>query len=216
LPFTTSAEWQQPVFYAVCAALLLILLFNLPYVGRFLRSIFSFALLVLCLFLFFEQAAFDPGLARLTTKLGLDRQEVVGGEVRIRMSCDGHFWVQASVNGVERRMLVDSGATVTALSRTTAGLASVDHGIGLLPVIMRTANGTVRAETGTVRRLNIGTIEARDLKVIVSAALGDIDVLGMNFLSQLASWRVEDRTLILVPHKKPGTNSVDVRPPGAA
>src|SRR3546814_543678 len=30
-------------------------------------------------------------------------------------------------------------------------------------------------------------------------ALGDIDVLGMNFLSQLASWRVEGRTLILVP-----------------
>ena len=29
---------------------------------------------------------------------------------------------------------------------------------------------------------------------------GDIDVLGMNFLSRLKSWRVEGRTLILTPH----------------
>ena len=34
---------------------------------------------------------------------------------------------------------------------------------------------------------------------MISPALGTIDILGMNFLSQLASWRVEDRTLILVP-----------------
>src|SRR3546814_4577440 len=42
----------------------------------------------------------------------------------------------------------------------------------------------------------LGGITARDLKVAISPALGDIDVLGMNFLSQLASWRVEGRTLI--------------------
>lgn len=66
-------------------------------------------------------------------------------------------------------------------------------------MIMRTANGTVSAETGTVERLRLGNIEARNLKVVVSSALGNIDVLGMNFLSQLASWRVENRTLVLVP-----------------
>jgi aspartyl protease family protein len=27
-----------------------------------------------------------------------------------------------------------------------------------------------------------------------------MDVLGMNFLSQLQSWRVEGRTLVLAPH----------------
>lgn len=202
MPITINPEWQQLALYAVGAALLLILLFNLPYVGRLLRSLFSFALLVFCLFLLLEQAHFDPTLARLTTKLGLDSQEVVGEEVRIRIARDGHFWAQVSVNGIKRRMLVDSGATVTALSQSTAVLASVDHGVGLLPVIMRTANGTVQAETGTVERLNLGNIEAHNLKVVVSPALGNVDVLGMNFLSQLASWRVEDGTLILVPRNQ--------------
>src|SRR3546814_3443232 len=86
-------------------------------------------------------------------------------------------------------MLVDSGATITALSERTAELASVDRSASLLPVIMRTANGTVRAETGVVDRLGLGSIEASNLKVVISPAPGTIDVLGMNFLSQPASWR---------------------------
>src|SRR3546814_16204698 len=77
---------------------------------------------------------------------------------------------------------------------------SVDRSASLLPVIMRTANGTVRAETGVVDRLGLGSIEASNLKVVISPALGTIDVLGMNFLSQLASWRVAGRNLILIQH----------------
>ncbi len=199
LPLSINPEWQQLALYAVGAALLLILLFNIPYAGRMLRALFSFAMLAFCLFLLFQQAPFDPNLARLTAKLGIDGQDVTGEDVRIRMASDGHFWAQVSINGVERRMLVDSGATVTALSQQTADLAGVARGAGLVPVLMRTANGTIRAETGTVDQLRLGGIEARNLKVVVSPALGNIDVLGMNFLSQLAWWRVEGRVLILAP-----------------
>lgn len=204
MPIAISPEWQQLALYAVGGALLLTLLFNLPYVGRIVRSLFSFALLALFLFVLLRQAPFDPNLARITARLGLDTQEVVGEEVRIPLARDGHFWATASINGVETRMLVDSGATVTTLSQSTARSASVDTGGTLLPVIMRTANGTVPAATGTVEHLRLGSIEARDLKVVVSPALGNIDVLGMNFLSQLASWRVEDATLILVPEPAGG------------
>lgn len=199
LPFTITPEWQQLAIYAAAAALLLILLFNIPYVGRVLRSLFSFAVLAFGLFLLFQQAPFNPGLSRFAQDLGLDGQHVSGEEVRIPMARDGHFWAEVSINGTERRMLVDSGATVTALSRQTAEQAAVETGASLLPVMMQTANGTVPAETGVIEQLRIGTIEARDLKVVISPALGNLDVLGMNFLSQLDSWRVEENTLILVP-----------------
>ena len=96
-------------------------------------------------------------------------------------------------------MLIDSGATVTTLSEQTAERASVDRGSSLLPIVMRTANGIVPARTGSIDRITLGGIEARNLKVAISPAIGDIDVLGMNFLSQLASWRVEGGTLIMVP-----------------
>ena len=54
-------------------------------------------------------------------------------------------------------------------------------------------------QTGTIDELRVGNIVARNLKVVSAPGL-DLDVIGMNFLSQLESWRVEGRTLILVPH----------------
>jgi aspartyl protease family protein len=48
--------------------------------------------------------------------------------------------------------------------------------------------------------MRLGNIVARDLKAVVSPALGDMNLLGMNFLSKLKGWRVEGRTLIRVPH----------------
>jgi aspartyl protease family protein len=203
MPLTINPEWQQLAMYALGAALLLMLLFRLPYVGRALRVLFSLAMLALCLFVLLQQAPFDPTLSRVAGKLGLNGQEVVGDELRVRMSRDGHFWVDARVNGVERRMLIDSGATITALSASTVAQAGVGSDASLMPVIMQTANGAVRATTGTVDRLEIDGIEARDLKIVTSPALGEINVIGMNFLSQLASWRVEGRTLILTPKREP-------------
>ncbi len=67
------------------------------------------------------------------------------------------------------------------------------------PVIMRTANGNAPARLATIETLQAGSVRARDLDAVVSPAIGDVNVLGMNFLSRLDSWRVEDNVLILVP-----------------
>ena len=199
---TISTEWQQIAIYAVLAALALAFIQRIPFIGPIVRFAFSIGLLALCLFILFQQAPYEPSLARIAERLGVNGQEVSGGEVRIRMSPDGHFWARATINGVERRMLVDSGATITAISEDTARAAAVSSGTSLVPIVLQTANGMAQARTGSVKRLELGSITARDLKVAISPALGDINVLGMNFLSDLASWRVEGRTLILVPKTK--------------
>jgi len=200
MPIASGPEWQNVALYAVAAALALILVQKIPVVGRLIRFGITLGILAFALFLLAQQAPFEPHLARLAGSLGLDKQEVVGREVRIRMAQDGHFWAEASLNGVRRRMLVDSGATVTALSEATAAQAGIEPGETLVPVMLRTANGMTPARTGSVKSLRLGTVKATDLKVVVSPALGDLDILGMNFLSKLESWRVEGRTLILVPH----------------
>lgn len=193
-------EWQHLVLYAVGAALLIMLLQRIPFVGRIVRFAFSLGLLAFLIFILMQQAPYQPELARLTDRLGLDDQQVAGKELHVKMSPDGHFWVLASINGVERRMLVDSGATVTAISERTARDAKVNSGTGLAPVVLQTANGAAPAQTGKVDELRVGNIVARNLRIVTSPGLGRLDVLGMNFLSKLESWRVEGRTLILVPH----------------
>ena len=195
-------DTQSPYFLpAVIGGLvLLVLLARTRVLGALLRTLFSLALLGIVALLLIQRAPYDPTLASIASRLNLDGQEVVGEELRIRMSPDGHFYANATINGVKRRMLIDSGATVTALSARTAAEAGLEPDAGLLPVVMKTANGMTRAETAEVDELRMGNIVARELHVVVSPALGDMDLLGMNFLSKLKGWRVEGRTLILVPH----------------
>lgn len=125
-------------------------------------------------------------------------QQVKGGELRIRASGDGHFWIDGEVNGRAVRFLVDSGATVTTLTRATAEAAGVTRSGGF-GVVIETANGTTIVDRGRAQSLRIGPIERGDLPVHISATLGDTNVLGMNFLSTLSAWGVEGRTLVLKP-----------------
>ena len=200
MPVSTVPEWQTLALYAAGITLLFFLLQRIPVVGRFIRFAVSFALFAFLIFMLLQQAPYQPTLARFTESLGIDDQRVVGDELRVRMSGDGHFWVNATINGVPRRMLIDSGATVTAISAGTAGEAGVETGTGLAPVILKTANGMAPAQTGAIDELRVGNIVARNLKIVSAPGLGNMDVIGMNFLSQLQSWRVEGRTLVLVPH----------------
>lgn len=121
---------------------------------------------------------------------------VAGRETRIPMAVDGHFWVEATVNGKPIKFLVDSGATMTTVDRATAREA----GIEISPnrdQLVRTGNGVIRVATGRVGRIEIGGIERREMRVQV--ADGDnLNVLGMNFLSSLSRWGVEGRWLVLV------------------
>src|SRR5437762_14167909 len=112
-------EWQHLAFYAVAAALIIVLLQRLPLVGRLVRFAFSLGLLAFFIFIVLQQAPYQPELARFTDKLGLDDQQVAGKELHVRLSPHGHFWAIESINGVTRRMLIDSGATVTAISEST-------------------------------------------------------------------------------------------------
>jgi aspartyl protease family protein len=193
-------QWQHLALYAVGAALIIMLLQRIPIVGRIIRFAISLGLLAFLLFILLQQAPYQPELSRLTSSLGLDDQQVSGRELRVRMGPDGHFWVIASINGIKRRMLIDSGATVTAISEDTARAAAVKTGTNLAPVMLRTANGVAAAQTGSIDELRVGNIVARNLKIVTAPGLGGLDVLGMNFLSKLQSWRVEGGVLVLVPH----------------
>ncbi len=192
---------QGPLYLAIAGALVAVTIARRIPVLRTLVSVATWVILAgLLVTVLGQREAFDPYLGRIAAALKLDGQEVVGGETRIRQSADGHFWVRVTVGGVRQRMLVDSGATVTALSARTAAQMGLEPSTGIVPVLLTTANGTVRAQTVTVPELRLGSIVARDLSAVVSPAFGDVNVVGMNFLSRLKSWRVEDNTLILVPH----------------
>ena len=119
-----------------------------------------------------------------------------GRETRIPMAIDGHFWVNATLNGHDVKFLVDSGATMTTIDRQTANDTGVQ--VSKRPdQLVRTGNGVIRVSSGRADELSVGEIVRRDVGLQV-ADNDDLNVLGMNYLSTLSRWGVEGRWLILV------------------
>jgi aspartyl protease family protein len=126
------------------------------------------------------------------------------------MARDGHFWLRAEINGVPARFLVDTGATLTAVSSDTAERAGLAPRRAGIPIRMQTANGMVAAKLTEIDDLRFGNVAAHGLDAIIAPGLGPTNVVGMNLLSRLSSWRVENNVLILVPHHpQPVAQAVD-------
>jgi len=170
-----------------------------PRLSRLLHGMGNLGLIAALLLTIVQVARFTTDSDFALPQVGMPRQTVSGGETHIRLAQDGHFWIEADVNGTPQRFMVDTGATLTAVSPSTAAAAGLGRDAQRPPVMLRTANGTVTADLVTIRELRLGNIAARDLDAVVAPGIGETNVIGMNLLSRLASWRVEGKTLILVP-----------------
>ncbi|QWC55983.1 TIGR02281 family clan AA aspartic protease [Erythrobacter sp. 3-20A1M] len=157
-----------------------------------------------------QVARMDPRFDVAMSDLGLPEQRVEGKETRVPLAPDGHYWLKARVNGEQANFLVDTGATLTAISARTAERAGIEPRRDRMPVMMTTANGTVRVGTTTIDELRFGNVAARGLDAVIAPNLGNTNVIGMNLLSRLAGWRVENGELILVPnHPQPEADTTE-------
>jgi aspartyl protease family protein len=180
---SSLAARQLPIGQAVRLALAWLLIFAVIFVGYSFRD-----------------ELIGAG-RRVTGNLFDGGGRTEGGTLRVPMAEDGHFWVRATVNGTKLRFLIDSGATTTSLSTAAARSAGVAIDESGFPVMLETANGPAQARRARIEQMSVGPIRTRDLAVLVSPGLGSTNLLGMNFLSSLESWRVEGRTLVLQPRQ---------------
>ena len=195
----------QPLLALALAAMALVLAGGLlrhlsPMLGGLVRGIGHLGLFGALMLTIMQVIRVSQGSDLSLPQLGMPEQQVSGSETRVPLARDGHFWIRATVNGVPHRFLVDTGATLTAISPDVAEAAGLEPQPLRQPVLLRTANGSVPAQVVTIGELKLGTVVARDLDAVVAPGMEGTSVLGMNFLSRLASWRVEGRTMILVPH----------------
>lgn len=190
----------QVAILAVMAVLLgSSILRPVPLVGRALRLGGNLALIVVLGLTALSYVRLEPAFDNVLPTLGFRSQQVVGSETRVPLSSDGHYWVDGRVNGVRQRFMVDTGATVTVLSSEAAEAAGIAPDPATMPLTVHTAGGPILARLGTIDELRAGSIEADGLEAIVTGAESGVNVLGMNFLSRLKSWRVEDGVLVLTP-----------------
>jgi aspartyl protease family protein len=129
---------------------------------------------------------------------GMDAGILVMTATELKKDNSGHFRATASINGSDVKVLVDTGATVVALSYEDA------EDIGLKPhnldfnVPVSTANGIAQAASVMLDRVEIDGVGVDGVAGLVlpeGALKGTL--LGMSFLGRLSGFKVEDGVLHL-------------------
>jgi aspartyl protease family protein len=114
-------------------------------------------------------------------------------------SADGHFWAQGQVNGVPVRFLVDTGATVVALTPADAqhlgfDLQQLSYGSSVV-----TAGGKTRAAAVRLASVDVGGAQLEGVDALVIEKGLDASLLGMSYLGRLSSFRATRQALVLTP-----------------
>lgn len=119
------------------------------------------------------------------------------GEVRLGRNADSHFYADVDVGGANVRMMVDSGASMVALTRADAEAIGIN--VDSLPIggMAKTAGGDVPLRRVVLDSVQIDGIEVRQVEAAVVDADMGVSLLGQSYLSKLDSVKVEGDTMTL-------------------
>lgn len=126
-------------------------------------------------------------------------QVTAEGALRVHAAENGHFYIEAEINGSAERFLVDTGASDIVLSPRAAYVAGFDVQSLNYSRAYETANGRVTAAPVMIDVLQVGPVTLRDVPASVNGAEMDESLLGIAFLKSFASYTVDGDTLTLYP-----------------
>lgn len=101
-------------------------------------------------------------------------------EITLNQNRQGHYLLNAQVNGHPITFLIDSGATVTSIPMNLAKRLQLPKGI---PFSVQTANGVATAYQTTLQELKLGNIVLSNVRASLNEGMqGNEALLGMNVL----------------------------------
>lgn len=119
------------------------------------------------------------------------------GEHMIERASDGHFYVEAQVNGRPVRFLVDTGASAVVLTMADAQRTGLPFSLQDFSVIARGASGDVRGQRIRLGSVAVGDQMAYDVDGAVVAEGLDVSLLGQSYLSRLRSVEIDGNRMTL-------------------
>ncbi|MEO0463090.1 MAG: TIGR02281 family clan AA aspartic protease [Pseudomonadota bacterium] len=120
-----------------------------------------------------------------------------GGDHALTRRADGHFYAPTTVNGMRVQMLVDTGASVVALTGADARAAGVFWDESDVMPVGRGASGDVYGVPVRLREIAIGGMTQRNVEAIVVPQGLDVSLLGQSYLSRLRSVEINGDTMQL-------------------
>ncbi len=124
---------------------------------------------------------------------------VPGQPAQIARSADGHYWAEADIDGRAVRVLVDTGASVVALTRADARRL----GLRLVPAdftrTVETASGPVKAAAVELDHVAVSGARVDKVSALVVEKGLPHSLLGMSYLGRLSAFEARPTGLTLRP-----------------
>ena len=119
--------------------------------------------------------------------------------VTLKASRTGHFFARAYINGKPIAVMVDTGATMIAMTYKDAERLGLRPHSSDFTMTSRTANGTARMAPVKLDSVRIGDVEVSNLRGTISEqGKLHITLLGMEFIRKLERFELRGRELVLV------------------
>lgn len=112
-------------------------------------------------------------------------------------SDNGHFTLEASIDGTAIDFMVDTGATTVVLSPQDAARVGLSPDTLDYNAVFETGNGRTPVALVTLDRLTIGSLDLYDVPAAVITKPMSMSLLGMSALDQLAGYEVDGDQMIL-------------------
>lgn len=121
-----------------------------------------------------------------------------GGMVVLEADRRGHYHAKLLINGVIVESLVDTGASVVAMSAEDAKRASIRPASDARKASFSTANGVVQATIVSIPEIRLQGVTLRNVEAsIMPPGTMSGTLLGMSFLKKLGSFEIRGNTLVL-------------------
>lgn len=126
------------------------------------------------------------------------RTQSAPGRAVLVAANDGHYFAQAYLNQKPIRSIIDTGATVVALSYEDARRLGINPHKADYTIPVNTASGRIFYAPTKLRSVRIGNVEIRNLDAIVAPkGAMSITLIGMNYLNKLKSFHFNRGKLTL-------------------
>lgn len=118
-------------------------------------------------------------------------------EVILHREGDGHFYADVTVDGRDFRMLVDTGATVVALTGDDAAAMGLEWYQDEIAPVAQGASGPVEGVNTTIGRMSLGGLEASRVQAIIIPEGARTSLLGQSFLSTIGRVEIYGDRMVL-------------------
>jgi aspartyl protease family protein len=139
----------------------------------------------------------QPAAAPTGAKASPPPSSWLTGQVTLPRAQDGHFYAHASIDGTSVRMLVDTGASVIALTGPDAAAIGLGWSEDDVRPVGRGASGPVLGVPVMLDRVALGDIEGAQIQAIIVPEGLDISLLGQSFLTRAGRIEMQGDTMLL-------------------